>query len=171
MMFQITVITSSGHSNQRNRYSLLTEIFINKRVGRPHIKLPNVTEFLQIQDAAESSELGHLTWDSLQFHSSPAIKRLSNYHERGHDAFLPHPFQFIAILKHPNMEHNLHSLRSVITKHKRQSKLTHKHHRHHSTCLLVVKLYTAKWYTFSPPYPPSRFIFRYSDSQKFVIRL
>jgi len=35
----------------------------------------------------------------------------------------------------------------------------------HSTSLLVVKSYTAKWYTLSPRSPPSRFaIFRYSDS-------
>jgi hypothetical protein len=56
---------------------------------------------------------------------SPTIKRLSHYHETGHDVFLPHPFQLTAILKHPNMKYTLHSLKSVITKFKSQSKWPH----------------------------------------------
>ena len=63
-------------------------------------------------------------------------------------------------------KNNLHSLRRLVTKFKGQSKRPHKHHQHHSTSLLVVKLYTAKWYSLSPRYRPPRFaIFLYSDSQ------
>jgi len=142
MMFQITVMTSSAHSNSKKAI-LITDRNIykwkNETATYKTAKCHTVPS-----DSKGYSRIKGMRPSNLRFFVvtlSPKTKRLNHYHETGHDVFLPHPFQFTVILKHPNMKHNLHSLRSVITKFKSQSKWPYKHHQHHSTSLLVVKSY------------------------------
>jgi hypothetical protein len=167
MMFQITVMTSSAHSYWKKAI-LTTDRNIYKRKNETATYKTAKCHTVP-SDSKGCGRTKGMRPSNLRFFVvslSPTTKRLSLYHKTGHEVFLLHPFQFPAILKHATMKHNLHSLKSVITKFKSQSKWPHKHHQHHSTSLLVVKLYKAKWYTLSPRYPPSRFaILRYSESQ------
>jgi hypothetical protein len=144
-------MTSSAHSNSE-KAMLITDRNIYKRKNETATyKTAKCHEIHS--DSKGCSRIKGMRPSNLRFFFlyevslSPTIKRLSHYHETGRYVFHPHPFQFIAILKHPNTKHNLYSLKSVITKFKSQSKWPHKHHQHHSTSLLVVKLYTVKLYT------------------------
>jgi len=117
MMFQITVMTSSVHSNskqailiaERNIYTRKNETATYK-TAKCHT-LPSVSKGCSRIKGMRPSNLKFFVVSLIL-----TIKRLSHYHETGHDVFLPRPFQFTAILIHHNMKHNLHSLKSVITK-------------------------------------------------------
>jgi len=129
MMFQIAVMTSSAQSNSKKAI-LITDRNIYKRKNETATYKTAKCHTVP-SDSKGCSRIKGMRPSDLRFYVvslSPTIKRLSHYHETGRDVFRPHPFQFIAILKHPNMKHNLRSLKSVITKFKSQSRWPHKHH-------------------------------------------